>query len=80
MKVSGIAVIACLGAVAGCAEFPDLDRAVPASELSGPYPPLLPIDQLLAQTDDPQIGAEDTQALEARAAALRARANRLRQY
>lgn len=77
----GIRIIAgctLLAAVAACAEFPELDRAIPASELSGPYPPLVPVGTLLAQTDEPQID-EDAQArLEARAAALRARANRLK--
>ena len=80
MKRSGIAVGVCLAALSACADFPELARAVPASELSGSYPPLLPIDQLLAQTDDPLIEDEDTERLEARANALRARADRLRRY
>lgn len=67
----------CLG-VAGCLEFPALDRAIPASELEGPYPPLQPVSTLLAQGDEVQIDEGDIAALDARAAALRARAARLR--
>lgn len=69
-----------LGLVSGCTEFPDLDRAVPASELTGPYPPLVPVEGLLAQTEDPRIAEDDDERLAARAAALKARAARLKAY
>lgn len=69
-----------LGGLAGCTEFPELDRAVPASEQSGTYPPLVPVGTLLAQAEDPQIEPDDEAALDARAAALKARAARLRRY
>lgn len=39
----------------------------------GPAPPLLPVEEILAE-DSPQLDAEATAALEARAAALRDRA------
>lgn len=72
-------LIVALLAGAGCAEFPALDQAIPASEQNGPYPPLVPLPGLLAQTEDVRIEEGDDAALEARAAALRARAARLRQ-
>lgn len=82
MKINapaGIALAATLAvSLAGCTQFPELDRAIPASELQGPYPPLVPVESLLAQTDDPRITETDQAALEARAAALRTRAARLR--
>ena len=71
-------VVLSLLAGAGCAEFPDLSRDIPASELDGPYPPLAPLPDLLARTDDPRIEEGDDAVLDARAAALRARAARLR--
>ncbi|WP_375173376.1 hypothetical protein [Pseudooceanicola sp.] len=80
MFIRTSAALAILWAVSGCAEFPDLDRAIPQSEVSGPYPALVPIDGLLAQTEDPRIEDDDPARLEARRAALKARAARLRQY
>jgi hypothetical protein len=66
--------------LSACTEFPDLDRAVPASERNGPYPKLVPVEGLLAQTEDPRIAEDEDDALAARAAALRARAARLKAY
>ncbi len=72
----------CLGGamlpLTGCAEFPDLDRAVPQAALTGPYPPLVPVEGLLAQTEEPRIEDQEDEALAARAAALKARAARLK--
>ena len=38
-----------LATLCACAEFPDLGRTVPEAELDGPYPPLVPVQGLLAQ-------------------------------
>lgn len=68
----------CASLMAGCSEFPALDNAVSASARHADYPGLLPLDQVAADS----AGAEATQAaikgLAGRAAALRARAARLR--
>ena len=63
--------------LAACAEFPELDRAVPASATQGPYPDLVPIATILdgpAPVATPAVVA----GLQGRVAALRARAARLR--
>ena len=60
-----------------CAQFPQIDARVPASDQVGPPPPLLPLGPILAMADAP--GATDPAAelverqarLAARAAALR---------
>jgi hypothetical protein len=59
--------------LSACAPFPEV---VTNAQDAGPPPPLLPIDQLLAQADlSPPVLADP---LQARAAALKARAARLR--
>lgn len=59
-----------------CADIPSFGPETEASR--APYPQLMPIDDVLARGAQVTISAEDTAALEARAAALRARAARLR--
>lgn len=54
-----------------CSQFPQVDAA---STAVGPAPALLPMDQLIAQTDQSMPGdplAAEVAALQARAAALR---------
>ena len=54
-----------------CSQFPQVDGA---STVVGPAPALLPMDQLIAQTDQSMPGdplAAQITALQARAAALR---------
>lgn len=63
----------CSAALAACTEFPELDAAVPASEVQGAYPRLLPIDQVIGG-ETATVGEEDVEALQARVAALKARA------
>lgn len=66
-------------ALASCAEFPELDRAMSSRARSAPYPRLLPMQTLLAAS--PARSGEvafATGALPARAASLRARARALR--
>lgn len=68
-----------LAALAGCADFPDLDDKVEPEARSAPFPALIPLDGLAleaAPPADPEATAAD---LKARAIALRARAVRLRQ-
>lgn len=68
--------------LAGCADFPALDRAVPAEATRGAYPKLLPLDAILTQSDALQSAGRLTPAVVGdvltRAQALRARAARLR--
>ncbi|MGH1458570.1 MAG: hypothetical protein ACRBBT_06675 [Paracoccaceae bacterium] len=54
-----------------------MGRAITAAERAAPYPPLVPLAPLLA-TQPEQITPATEDALLARAAALRARAARLR--
>lgn len=66
--------------LSGCTQFPELDRAIPKSEQTGPYPALLPLEDLVAQTQEPRIEESEADTVAARAAALRARAARLKRY
>ena len=62
--------------LAGCADFPALDRAVPAEATRGAYPKLLPLDAILTQSDALQSAGRLTPAVVGdvltRAQALRA--------
>lgn len=63
-------VLLFLASLSGCAPFPEIDAMGPDT---GPPPPLLPIDDLLAQAA-PQT-ADPGPSVLARAAGLRARAS-----
>lgn len=78
-------------ALAGCERFPSLDAQLTEADRAAPYPPLVPLDGInaraaaLAGTDNagaasgaPRTGPQATANLAQRAAALRARAARLR--
>lgn len=65
-------------ALAACAQFPELDARTADIDPRTPYPALVPLDPLLAGATDDQITEETGPRLEARAAALRARARSLR--
>ncbi|WP_421704384.1 hypothetical protein [Aliiroseovarius sp.] len=72
-----IIVIACLGLAVGCSDAPRLDPTLSARARDAAYPDLVPLGPLLAGLS----AAQDdfgTGTLTARAAALRARAARLR--
>lgn len=69
-----------LALLTACAEFPTLDRAIPASEQTGDYPALLPVEGLIAQGQETTVPEGTDAALAARAAALESRAARLRRY
>jgi hypothetical protein len=64
--------------LSACTQFPDLDQATSDQTRRAPYPELLPVEDLRAQVAAPRVTDQTTQSLEARAAALRARAARLR--
>ncbi len=65
--------------LAGCAEFPALDQTITPALEQADYPALVPLGPLLAETAAPHTDRETTQArMDARLAALRARAARLR--
>lgn len=76
-------LLCCLSLLAltaqGCTQFPELD-AVETPDLQGAnYPPLVPIEPILAEIDTQSIDTESAAAqAEARVARLRARANTLR--
>jgi len=64
--------------LASCAQFPELDGTVPPAAQAAPFPRLLPVDPILASTlPDAEANAALTRSVEARVAALRARAARL---
>ena len=65
-------------ALGGCATPPDLGNTVPPELEAAPYPRLLPLEQILADSATAEATPELEAALEARAAVLRARAAGLR--
>lgn len=68
-------------AVAACTQFPELDAAVSEEAKNAPPPDFRPSDELLAAAARPEAepDVETDEELAARAAALQARAARLRQ-
>lgn len=64
--------------LAACTQFPELDSRTTRAPSNAPYPNLAPIDELLAGLPAPERGERIAQGLAGRAAALRARAARLR--
>ena len=69
-------LLAALAMLAGCTQFPVLDRATDPEAMAGPYPALLPFEALPAAPTAPPPDA--AAALQAQAAALEARADQLR--
>lgn len=64
--------------LAGCSDFPQLQDDLSASDRAAPYPVLAPIEDLQREQPAEQITPETEAALEARVAALKARAEYLR--
>jgi hypothetical protein len=65
--------------LAGCAQFPVLDEAVPEHAEAADFPALIPIEQIMdGALVDATAGQTESDRLTARAARLRARAARLR--
>lgn len=65
-------------ALAACTQFPELDQSVSAEARNGAFPALVPVEVLLADAPQQQASDTTTTSLEARAAALRSRAARLK--
>ena len=67
-------------ALGACTQFPELDETVGPEAEAADYPALVPLEPILAEAAAaPERNAQTEDALEARTAALRARAAGLRQ-
>lgn len=76
MRLSLLCILPLLSA---CTQFPELDAQLSATSERADYPELVPIDTLLDGRRLPSTqGARIAESVETRAAALKARANRLR--
>lgn len=65
--------------LAGCAPFPDLDGSIPDAARNADFPELRPVEPILARAAVRSPDTDKAQGLlEARVAALNARADRLR--
>lgn len=75
MRAAALALFLALGA---CSGFPELEGTIPADVENADYPDLVPLEPLLARAA-PAVAdpVETSAALDARVAALRARANAL---
>ena len=62
----------------GCGQYPEVIEAERTSTAPQEPPPLAPLGDLLARAGTPDVSADTTAAVEARAAALRRRAEGLR--
>lgn len=73
-------ILATLAALlAGCTQFPQLDRTISPAAAAADYPELVPVGPLLARAEAGRVNVPATQAnLEGRVARLKARAARLR--
>lgn len=78
MPLRSLAALALGLALVACTEFPELDAALSVEARAAPYPMLLPVEELKARVDAPRIAPKTASGIEARVAALRARAARLR--
>lgn len=76
-RLTGVLGASLALALAACAQFPELDAARSADVADAPWPDLLPIETLLAGPP-PRATEAETDAVAARAAALRNRAARLK--
>lgn len=68
------ALVPLLLALAGCAQFPELDARARTDLRALPWPTLVPLDGLVGEAGDATAAEAAQAALEARAASLRARA------
>ncbi len=78
MMRSRLAFCLVAASLAGCAEVPELDARVTPAARTAPYPTLQPLDPLLTDGAAGETDEATAEALLARAAALQARANRMR--
>jgi len=74
-----IALLTALSLAPACTPVPELNDTVTADLRAAPYPALIPLEPALAQNaPEPQKAEELEQQMQARQAALNARAQRLR--
>ncbi len=64
--------------LAACTQFPELDDRVGPLDPRAPFPALVPVEPLVAQAQEVRVEETEQAALQARVAALNARADRLR--
>lgn len=68
-----------LGLLPACTQFPALDRTITPALKAADYPDLVPLEPVLASASSTGVApVQATAAIDARVAALRARAARLR--
>jgi hypothetical protein len=79
LRVLGV-VLAGLTGLTGCADFPELDAPLAAAEAEtgATFPPLVPVEALLAEVPPQAITPAAQSSLDARRSALDARAEALR--
>ncbi|MDQ2093275.1 hypothetical protein [Rhodalgimonas zhirmunskyi] len=63
---------------AGCGDFPELDARLGPADQTADYPKLVPFGPILAQAGEVTVAQSDVEGVAGRAAALRARAARMR--
>ncbi len=73
-----VAVLTLLLAVAGCIEVPELDQTITEEAKRAPYPNLVPVEPIRAAVPKPQIGPGLAPSLDARADALKNKADSLK--
>ncbi|MDF0603789.1 hypothetical protein P1J78_24035 [Psychromarinibacter sp. C21-152] len=71
-------VLGLAAVLSGCTRFPELDAAITPEARRAGYPDLVPITEVLDRRDLARTTAREGEIVEARAAALRARARLLR--
>lgn len=71
-------IVAACVLLGACTQFPDLDARLDSAAAKADYPALVPVEPLLAGTEQAQITPQTHTDLTARISALRARAARLR--
>ncbi len=80
MRVTALLLgLGCVLLVSGCADIPELEGRVSEAGLAAPAPKITPYDPILDAGEGAEVSDETTADLLARAAALKARAARIRQ-
>lgn len=75
LAIAGLA----LGLGAGCNRFPELDAQISEGDRDAAYIELVPSEEITGMVPPPAVTPDTASALDARGAALRARAERLKQ-
>ncbi|WP_208349289.1 hypothetical protein [Pseudaestuariivita rosea] len=69
-------ILLCL-TLAACASYPDFDDELVSEADAAPFPRVLPINEIISQSETTQITPDFTADMETRVESLRARADRL---